>query len=98
MVRAMKKIAVLGSGIVGEVLADGFLKHGYAVMRASREPQKLESWKNGAKGEASLGTFADAAKWADVVVLAVKGSAAEGVIDQIGAANLAGKTVIDATN
>jgi predicted dinucleotide-binding enzyme len=92
-----KKIGVLGSGKVGEVLADGFLKHGYSVMRASREPKKLESWKAGAKGEASIGNFADAAKWADIVVLAVKGSGAEPVIDQIGAA-LAGKIVIDATN
>jgi len=93
----MNKIAVLGSGIVGEVLANGFLKHGYTVMRASREPAKLADWKAGAKGEASTGTFADAAKWADGVVLAIKGSAAESTIDQIGGA-LAGKVVIDATN
>jgi predicted dinucleotide-binding enzyme len=94
----MKKIAVLGSGKVGEVLADGFLKHGYAVMRASREPKKLDAWKAGAKGEASIGTPADAAKWGEVVVLAVKGTAAEAAIDEAGAANLAGKTVIDTTN
>lgn len=93
-----KKIGVLGSGSVGEVLANGFLKHGYAVMRASREPKKLDAWKSGAQGEASTGTFAEAAKWADVVVLAVKGSAAESAIEQAGIANLAGKTVIDTTN
>jgi predicted dinucleotide-binding enzyme len=34
----MTKVAVIGSGQVGEVLADGFVKHGYEVMRASREP------------------------------------------------------------
>ena len=34
----MKRIGVLGSGQVGEVLANGFLKHGYEVMRGSREP------------------------------------------------------------
>ena len=80
------------------MLADGFLKHGHSVMRASRDPKKLDAWKTGAKGEASTGTFADAAKWADIVVLAVKGTAAEAAIDQAGIANLAGKTVIDATN
>lgn len=37
---ASKKISVLGSGLVGEVLANGFLKHGYEVLRASREPEK----------------------------------------------------------
>jgi len=95
---AVKKVGVLGSGPVGEALANGFLKYGYSVMRGSREPAKLEAWKTGAKGDASVGTFADAAKWADLVVIAVKGSAAEDVLDLAGIANLAGKTVIDTTN
>lgn len=94
----MKKVAVLGSGQVGEALANGFLAHGYAVMRASREPEKLAAWKSGAKGEAQVGTFADAAKWGEVIVLAVKGSSAESALEQAGLANLAGKTVIDTTN
>ncbi len=94
----MKKVAVIGSGVVGETLANGLLKHGYAVMRASREPAKLEGWKSGAKGEASVGTFADAAKWGEIVILAVKGAAAEEAIEQAGVASLAGKTVIDTTN
>ena len=92
-----KKIAILGSGTVGEVLANGFLKHGYSVMRASREPKKLDGWKSGAKGDASTGTFADAAKWGEVIVLAVKGTASEPTIKEL-AGSLAGKTVIDATN
>ena len=94
----MKKVAVLGSGQVGETLGNGFLQHGFAVMRASREAAKLESWKKAAKGDAQIGTFADAATWGDIIVLAVKGTAAEAVLDQAGIANLAGKLVIDATN
>jgi hypothetical protein len=94
----MKKIAVLGSGQVGQVLADGFLRYGYEVMRASREPSKLGSWKAAAALNAQVGTFAEAAKWADGVVLAVKGAAAEAAIEQAGFENLANKTVIDATN
>jgi len=94
----MKKVAVLGSGTVGTTLADGFLQHGYAVMRATREPSKLEAWKKGAKGEVGIGTYAEAAKWGEIVVVAVKGLVAEEVIDQCGAANLAGKIVIDTTN
>jgi predicted dinucleotide-binding enzyme len=94
----MKKIAVLGSGQVGQVLADGFLKHGYEVMRGSREPSKLDAWQAGAGPHAQRGTFAQAAAWADAVVLAVKGSAAGEVLQQAGLANLAGKTVMDATN
>jgi predicted dinucleotide-binding enzyme len=94
----MKNVAVLGSGQVGDVLSNGFLAHGYAVMRATREPQKLQAWKASATGEASVGTYEQAAKWADTIVLAVKGLVAEQVLDQCGVANLAGKTVIDATN
>ncbi|HUS26986.1 MAG TPA: NAD(P)-binding domain-containing protein [Kofleriaceae bacterium] len=94
----MKKVAVLGSGAVGDVLSNGFLTHGYAVTRATREPAKLEAWKKAAKGEAAIATYADAAKWADIIVLAVKGSVAEEVLDQCGAANLANKTIIDTTN
>jgi predicted dinucleotide-binding enzyme len=94
----MKKIAVLGSGQVGQVLADGFLKHGYDVMRGSREATKLEEWRKGAGPRASVGTFAEAAKWGEAVVLAVKGTAAEAAIELAGIGNLAGKPVLDATN
>lgn len=93
----MKKIAILGSGQVGDALAKGFLDRGDAVMRATREPAKLAVWKASAVGEASIGTYADATKWADIVVLALKGTAVESVVEQT-AANLAGKPVIDATN
>jgi len=94
----MGKIAVLGSGMVGQTLADGFLKHGHEVMRGSREPAKLADWKKGAGPKAQTGTFAEAARWGSCVVLAVKGTAAEAAVEQAGPANLAGKTVIDTTN
>ncbi len=45
-----------------------------------------------------MGTFADAAKSASVVVLAVKGTAAEDALGLAGIEHLAGKIVIDATN
>jgi predicted dinucleotide-binding enzyme len=93
-----QKIAILGSGVVGEALAKGFLSRGHAVMRGSREPAKLEAWKAAAGGEAAVGTFDEAARWGEVVVLAVKGTAAESAIALAQPANLAGKTVIDATN
>jgi len=93
----MTKIAILGSGQVGAALAKGFLDRGDAVMRGSRDPKKLADWKAAANGEASVGTFAEAAKWGEVIVLAVKGSAAEQIVGDI-AGDLIGKTVIDATN
>ena len=94
----MKKVAVLGSGVVGETLAGGFIKHGHEVMRASREPAKLADWKAKAGDKAHTGTFAEAAKWGDIIVLAVKGDAAVSAMELAGPDNTAGKTVIDTTN
>jgi hypothetical protein len=94
----MRRVAVLGSGPVGQVLADGFLKHGFAVTRGTREPAKLAQWKSGAGANAAVGTFAEAARAGEIVVLAVKGEVAESVLDLAGAAALAGKVVIDTTN
>ncbi len=92
------KIAVIGSGIVGEVLANGFLKYDHQVMRASRSPEKLGDWLKKAGKNASTGDFKQAAEFGDVLVLAVKGLVAEQAIELTGIAALAGKTVIDATN
>jgi predicted dinucleotide-binding enzyme len=91
------KVGVIGSGVVGQVLADGFLKHGHEVMRGSRQPAKLAGWKAAAGPKAWAGTFAEAAGFGELVVLAVKGSAARDAIDACEGV-LAGKTVIDTTN
>lgn len=94
----MKKVAVIGSGIVGQTLADGFLKHGYSVMRATRDRTKLAAWQAQAGAHAATGSIAAAAAWGELVVLAAKGSAADAVLEACGPANLAGKTVIDVMN
>lgn len=92
----MHKIGVIGSAVVGQTLAQGFKKHGYDVRIASRTPAKLADFS--AKSGIAAATFADAAAWSDVVVLAVKGTAAESAIREAGAASLRGKIVIDTTN
>jgi predicted dinucleotide-binding enzyme len=92
-----RPIGILGSGDVGEALANGFLKHGHEVMRGSRDPGKLANWKAKTGPNASVGTFAETAKFGQILALAVKGSAAEAVIRECGTA-LAGKTILDATN
>jgi 8-hydroxy-5-deazaflavin:NADPH oxidoreductase len=91
------KVGVLGSGDVAKVLAGGFLKHGHNVMIGTRMPAKLSEWaKQHPKGR--VGSFADAAQFAELVVLAVKGTVAADALRAAGSANLAGKPVIDATN
>jgi len=91
------KIGILGSGDVAKALAGGFLKHGHDVMLGTRAPAKLAEWA--AKNpQGRIAGFADAAKFAELVVLAVKGTAAVDVLRLAGAANFAGKPVIDVTN
>lgn len=92
------KIGIIGSGVVGETLANGFLKHGHEVMRGSREPAKLADWQKKSGDKAKIGTFEETAKFGSALVLAVKGIAAESAIDKAGLANLDGKLIIDTTN
>jgi predicted dinucleotide-binding enzyme len=91
------KVGILGSGDVGKALAAGLLKHGHQVMMGTRTPDKLSDWAKQNPG-AKVGTPADAAKFAELVILAVKGDVAADAVRGAGAANLANKPVIDATN
>ncbi|KAA6455741.1 DNA-binding protein [Acidobacteria bacterium AB60] len=91
------KIGVLGSGIVGKTLATGFLQHGHEVTLGSRTPEKLSEWaENHSSGK--TGTFAEAAAFGEVVVLAVKGAGASEAAREAGAGNLKGKPVMDTCN
>ena len=38
------RVGILGSGVVGQALGGGFLKHGHEVMLGTREPSKLADW------------------------------------------------------
>jgi 8-hydroxy-5-deazaflavin:NADPH oxidoreductase len=90
------KIGILGSGGVATTLAAGFLGEGHTVMLGTRDAAKLDDWR-AAHGKAEIGSVAQAAAFGDVLVLAVKGTAAEAVL-RAAAPALAGKVVIDATN
>jgi len=91
------RIGVLGSGVVGKALAAGFAGHQHEVMIGSRSPEKLVDWLRENPGVGS-GLFGDVAAFADVIVLAVKGTAANEALAIAGEDNHAGKPVIDATN
>jgi predicted dinucleotide-binding enzyme len=91
------KIGIIGSGIVAQTLGGGFLKHGHEVVMGTRDPAKLAEWaQQNPKGK--VGSFANAAKFAELAVLAVKGTVAADAVRAAGAANFAGKPVIDTTN
>ncbi|HVY24221.1 MAG TPA: NAD(P)-binding domain-containing protein [Steroidobacteraceae bacterium] len=90
-------IGILGSGDVARSLARGFLQQGHAVMLGTRDTSKLSEWQRD-HDRARAGSFADVAKFGEVLVLAVKGSVTSAVLRDAGAANLKGKVILDATN
>ncbi|MBI2839840.1 MAG: NAD(P)-binding domain-containing protein [Acidobacteria bacterium] len=94
----MKSVGVIGSGVVGQTLARGFLTHGFDVMIGSRDPGNLARWVAETSGRGKAGTDEETASFGEIVVLAVKGLAAEEVVKRVGPARLAGKLVIDTTN
>lgn len=91
----MKKIGIVGSGAVGLALAKGFVRHGYNVMAGTRDKTKYEQIQK--ETGALTGSFEEASSFGEVVIIAVKGTAAEKVVSSL-AGNLAGKTVIDTSN
>ena len=92
------KVGILGSGIVGQTLGSGFIKYGHQVKIGTSNPNKLNDWIKSSGKNASVGSFADAASFGEIIILAVKGTAAMNVLEKAGSKNLADKTIIDATN
>jgi predicted dinucleotide-binding enzyme len=92
------KVGILGSGDVGKALGKGFVAHGHDVKIGSREPAKLDAWLKEIGKHASSGSFADAAKFGELLVLATLGKAVENVIKLAGPEAFEGKVIIDATN
>jgi len=94
----MENIGIIGSGLVGRALARGFQKYGYNVMIGSRSPEVQEKLKKDLGGKVLSGNFTEVAAFADIIVLAVKGSAAREALNLCGESNLSAKIVIDVTN
>jgi 8-hydroxy-5-deazaflavin:NADPH oxidoreductase len=93
------KVGILGSGIVAQTLGAGFVEHGHEVTMGTRNPQEddVRSWLAKTPG-ASVGTFAEAARFGDLLVLAVLGRVVEEVIELSKPENFGGKTIVDTTN
>ncbi len=91
------RVGIIGSGVVAQALGDGFVKHGHEVMLGTREPAKLAEWL-ARNPSAQTGTVASTAEFGELVVLAVKGTAAAEALRAAGSRNLSDKPIIDATN
>jgi len=93
------KVGILGSAVVGQTLGKAFLAEGNEVMIGTRDTSKesLVKW-HASNPTAKLGSFADTAKFGELIVLAVSGDVAEKVVEQAGKENFSNKIVIDTTN
>ena len=89
-------IGIIGSGEVAKALAKGFVKHGYRVTIGTRTPEKMLDFV-AANGGIHVADVTSAAKFGDLVVLAVKGTAAVDAVAAV-ALELANKVVIDTSN
>jgi predicted dinucleotide-binding enzyme len=90
-------IAVIGTGNVGMALGTEFGGLGHTVIYGSRTPDSEKTKALVDKtSNASAALPADAARQADVIVLAVPGMVTESVVSAL--PDLSGKIIIDATN
>lgn len=94
----MKKVGIIGSGVVGQALAKGFIKHGYKVMIGTNNASKHDELIKSTDGRAHIGSFEEVAIFGEIIVLATKGSAAQSALEMAGLENLKGKTIIDTNN
>ena len=94
------KIGIFGTGEVGQALGTGLVGLGHEVRMGSRDAgnEKARAWVAKTGKRASQGTFADAAAFGDLAVLATLWSGTENALRLADPKNLAGKVVIDATN
>lgn len=93
------KIGIIGSGIVGRVLGTAFLNEENEVMLGTRDISKEEVQKwYAANSSGRIGTFAEAVKFGEIIILATGGLVTEDAIKLAGIDNFKAKTVIDATN
>jgi 8-hydroxy-5-deazaflavin:NADPH oxidoreductase len=94
------KIAVLGTGMVGQAIAGKLASLGHEVKMGAREAgnEKAQAWAKSAGPRASHGTFAEAAAFGEMVFHCALGSAALDVLAAAGAENLRSKPLVDVSN
>lgn len=103
------QVGILGTGMVGRALAEGFVRTGHNVSIGTRDvhetttrgqdgqPAPMPAWMAGSPS-VELADFASVAAAADLVVNATNGSGTLPALTSAGAANLAGKVVLDVSN
>jgi len=96
----MSKMAVLGTGVVGDAIGSKLIEIGHSVMMGSRTANNDKALAFVAKHKikASAGTFADAAAFGDIIFNCTSGGASIEALKMAGESNLKGKIIIDIAN
>lgn len=105
------QIGILGTGIVGQTLGLKLVQLGHSVVLGTRDPSNLDEpkgrgpdartlrdWLVLAGSDARVGSFPDAAAFGNLIINALSGAVSLEVFQEIGAAVLDGKTLIDVAN
>ncbi len=96
----MKKIAILGTGMVGNTIGTKLISLGHAVMMGSRTEnnEKAHDWAKNNGSLASHGTFSDAAASAEIIFNCTSGQVSLEALQLAGRENLQGKILVDLAN
>ena len=94
------RIGIIGSGVVAQAVATGLAALGHEIKIGTRHPAKedLQAFLKKAGPKASSGSFTEAGRFGDIVVLATSWSGTENALKLAGTGALAGKIIIDVTN
>jgi predicted dinucleotide-binding enzyme len=92
------KIAVLGTGVVGQTMGAKLVGLGHDVMMGARSADNEKALTFAAATGGRTGDFATAAAHGQLVIHCTRGDSAIDVLRQAGAANLAGKVLVDISN
>ena len=105
------KVGILGTGVVGQTLAGKLTELGYPVTIGTRDVSKtmantdrnpyggapFAEWHK-QYGQVKLGTFAEAARFGDIIFICTNGAATLDALKQAKPDNFKGKTVVDISN
>src|SRR6266446_10508391 len=94
------KIAILGTGMVGNALGTKLAQAGHQIMMGSRtaNSDSGQEWLRSVGGKAQVGTFADAAAFGELVFDCTNGANSLAALRQAGVDNLRGKILIQVGN
>lgn len=96
----MKKIGILGTGMVGNTLATKLVSLGYEVMMGSRSAtnEKAVQWASANGSNALTGTFSETAAFGELLFNCTSGQVSLEALQLAGRENLQGKILVDVAN